>query len=356
MIRLIFLVGAAVWLLAQPEMPPGPVGYTEARQRVIQGRLTLPGTVVSSVMSLVASEVAGLVVEYPVSEGDRVEKGQVLARLNKRSRELDSAAIEAQLREAEARLKLAERNHERAKELFASGVFSQQQLDDTLYEFNAWEGRIDNLRAEIDRIRYDISRSVIGAPFAGVVVAKHTELGQWLGIGGAVVELLSLEELDIRVDVPEQYYRDVKPGGAATVALDALSGRTVRGKVVAVIPKADPQARTFPVKVRVPSAGLGVGMLAQVSLQGVSAGAGGVRTAIVVPKDAVVRQGSQTMVFLINGEGSVSPAQVQTGQGIGDWVEVRGPVTPGAKVVTRGNERLTPGQKVRGEPVEYALP
>ncbi|MCP5113641.1 MAG: efflux RND transporter periplasmic adaptor subunit, partial [bacterium] len=156
-------------LPAAAQMPPSPVGFTEARRHRVRERLSLPGTVTSSVVSLVASEVGGLVVEYPVAEGDTVKKGQLLARLNIRSLELSLAAATAQLKEAEARQKLAERNFGRAQELFESKVFSRQQLDDTLFEFNAWQGRIDNLTAEIERIEYDMERSVIPAPFDGVV-------------------------------------------------------------------------------------------------------------------------------------------------------------------------------------------
>lgn len=343
-------------LPAVPQMPPSPVGFTEARQHRVTGRLSLPGTVTSNVVSLVASEIGGLVVEYPINEGDAVKKGQLLARLNKRSLELSLAAATAQLKEAEARQKLAERNYQRAEELFESQVFSRSQLDDTLFEFNAWQGRIDNLKAEIARIEYDMERSVIPAPFDGVVVAKHTELGEWLGVGDEVVELLSLEALEVVVDVPEQYYRSVRVGGSASLSFEAIPGRTIRGAITAIIPKADEQARTFPVKVRIPdSAGrIGVGMLAQAQLQGLSAG-GAAGSATIVPKDAIVRQGPQTLVYLLDGDGGIKPAPVQTGAGSGAWVEVRGPVKPGDRVITRGNERLMPGQKVRGEEIEYPL-
>ena len=171
-----------------------------------------------------------------------------------------------------------------------------------------------------------------------------------------MVELLSLDALELVVDVPEQYYRSVRVGGSASMSFEAIPGRTIRGAITAIIPKADEQARTFPVKVRIPdSAGrIGVGMLAQAQLEGISAADGGSRAAAtIVPKDAIVRQGPQTLVYLLEGEDGVKPAPVQTGAGSGVWVEVRGPVKPGDRVITRGNERLMPGQKVRGEKIEY---
>ena len=353
-LAVILLAGSA--LPAGAQRPPAAVGYTEARRHQIRQSLTLPGEVATDRTSLVASEISGLVEEFPVRDGDRIEKGQLLARLRTRSREIELAATEAQLKEAEARRKLAERNFQRARELFDSGVFSRQQFDDTRYELNAWEGRVENLKSQIERIRYDIESSAIKAPFSGVVVARHTEVGQWLGVGDAVVELLSLDELVVEAEVPEQYFEAIRPGAPASVRFDALAGRTVRGRISAVIPKADEQARTFPVRIRVPSDGLAVGLLAQVRLDGVSRRGASARAATVVPKDAVVRRGPQTLVYVLDGDGTAKPVPVQLGAAAGDWVEVKGPIAPGAKVITRGNERLRPGQKVQGRPVEYPAP
>jgi multidrug efflux pump subunit AcrA (membrane-fusion protein) len=92
-------------------------------------------------------------------------------------------------------------------------------------------------------------------------------------------------------------------------------------------------------------------MLAEVSLP-----VGEAYRATVVPKDAVVANGPGRFVFLLNGDGSVEQKSVRTGAGVGSWIVVEEGVQAGQKVVTRGNERLFPGQKVAGEPLEYALP
>lgn len=349
-----------VWLLpvcaAQPAATP--VGFTEARQYRVHRRLSLPGSVEASLISRVASEIAGLVTEVPIREGERVRKGDLLAQLSGRSLELSLRAAQAQLEEAEARQKLAERNYERARELSASGVFSRQQLDDALYEFRAWQGRIDNLRAEIDRIRYEQERCSIRAPFDGIVISRHTEVGEWLKVGDPVAEVLSLEELDVVVNVPERYYRTVREGAPARLTLDAFPGSFVRGRVSAVIPRAEPQARTFPVRVRIRNeAGrIAAGMLAQVELDGVFETGEGPRLATIVPKDAVVREGAELRIYVLDGDGTAKAVPVSTGAAIGAWTEVNGAVAPGQKVITRGNERLRPGQRVAGERVDYPLP
>ncbi len=337
----------------RPNAPPSPVRYTEARKHLVRRAIRLPGTVESPTVSLVAGEVGGLVLELLVREGATVKQNQPLARLRTTNLELQRDAVQAQLKEAEARLKLAERNRDRALELLEAQLISRQQYDDSFYEFNAWQGRVEQLTAEIARINDDISRCTIRAPFTGVVTAEQTEVGQWLAAGDTVVEILSLSELDVRVEAPEQYFPDLKRGTRASVTFESLPGFQVRGRITAIIPRADPQARTFPLKVRIRNrrGRLGVGMLAQVSLR-----VGKSYRATVVPKDAVLRRGPQEFVVLMNGDNTVSMVPVETGQGVGAWVEVRSGVEPGQNVITRGNERLRPGQVVQGEPLEYRLP
>jgi len=346
-------IPAGIGSAAAEGPPPSPVRYTEAREHPVSRVIHLPGSVESRTVSLVASEVGGLVVAYPAREGDTVRKGQPLAVLRTDQLELRLRASTAELQEAEARLKLAERNLARARDLYGSQIVSQQQLDDAQYEYNALQGTVDRLQAEIDRIHLDIERSTIVAPFAGTVVTERTEVGEWLPVGAPVVEIISLGELDIRVDVPERYFRSLKPGARVAVTFDSLPGVEVSGRLASIIPRADPQARTFPVKVRIPNreGRIGAGMLARVALP-----AGDSYRATVVPKDAVVSQGSTKIVYLINGDNTVVPVEVQTGAGVGSWVAIEGEVRTGQKVVTRGNERLQPGQPVSGEPLEYALP
>ncbi|HKY33314.1 MAG TPA: efflux RND transporter periplasmic adaptor subunit [Candidatus Polarisedimenticolia bacterium] len=334
-------------------MPPSPVRYTEAKEYPVRRTIQLPGSVESRTVSLVAGEVEGLVAKLEAREGDTVRKGQVLARLRTASLELALQAAAAQLKEAESRLKLAEINLARARDLAASQVVAQQELDNATYDLSAWQGRVETLQAQIARIRLDLELSVIRAPFAGLVVSERTEVGQWLAEGGPVIELLALDDLEVRVEVPERFFTNLNPGAAAAVVFESLGGLSVAGRVSAVVPRADPEARTFPLKVTIPNreGRIGVGMLAHVTFP-----AGESYRATVVPKDAVVTQGRERFVYRIGDDGTAQLVAVTPGQGVGDWVAVEGELKPGEKVVTRGNERLRPGLPVRGELLEYRLP
>jgi RND family efflux transporter MFP subunit len=153
--------------------------------------------------------------------------------------------------------------------------------------------------------------------------------------------------------VVEQHVPFVRVGTAVTVEVPAIPGRQFAGEVCEVVPQADVQARTFPVKVRVPNELvdnvplLKAGMYARVSLP-----TGSKQTVTLVPKDALVLGGAQPLLFVIEGAsesgqaGKVVPLPVAVGVADGGLIQITGPLKPGQLVVVQGNERLQPGADV----------
>ncbi len=334
---------------------------TAAAQAEVQPLVRLAGNVEAETHAVVASEESGVVAELRAREGSPVKRGATLARLRRETLERDLEAAEGQLAEAEARLELARRSRTRARELHESGVISRQQFDDAESEEGAWQGRVDQARALIARLETQVRRSVIRAPFSGIVVRELCDVGEWVAAGGGVVEMFDPRSLGVVVSVPEQYFAGARTGTAARVRLDSLPSRDFEGQVVAVIPKADEQARTFPVKVGIvdPDEAIGLGMSAVVSFP-----SGSARVATIVPKDAVVSQGAARLVYRVedgppDAEGNptkvANPVPVELGAAVDDWVEAAG-VAPGDTVITRGNERLMPGAPVLTEPIDYTVP
>lgn len=350
----ILMGGGVVSAPAQPPgMPPSPVKFAEAHRHELRSEAIFPGTVAARTASLVASEVGGLVVELVAREGDTVRRGQTIVRLRRQTLELRLAEARADLREAEARLDLAERSLERSRGLAESGVISQQHLDDASSEAAAWQGRTEAIRAEIGRLEDDLERAAIRAPFSGAIVAEHVDVGEWVGVGDAVMEMVSVNDLEVVCAVPERYFAAIERGDTVRVSFEALPHLELEGTVSAVVPRADPQARTFPVKVRIanPDLAVGVGMLARLAFP-----VGQSRPATIVPKDAVVGGRGEEAVFVIGDDDTVQRVPVESGTASGLWVAVEGAVEPGQRVVVRGNERLRPGQKVAPERQEYELP
>lgn len=332
-----------------------PVGVTEAREAPVASTVSLTGSVISRTNALVASEIAGLVTALEVREGHRVKRGAPIARLRRDNLSLRLDAARAQHRESEARLALAQSSLTRSKELFEAGVISRQAFDNAVSESGAWQGRVDQAKAEIGRLEDDLARSVVRAPFTGVVVSEHCQVGAWLSIGSPVVEMIDLDALEVVVALPERHYAKTRLGATAKVTFSALPDLSIDGTVAALIPRADPQARTFPAKVRIsnPSGRIGVGMLATVVLF-----TGDDSPKTLVPKDAVVRNGANQIVYVVETAGGGNVARlrpVTVGAGIGSWIEVSG-VTSGESVITRGNERIMPDMPVTPETVEYTSP
>jgi len=350
LIAAVALLGVSVGVA---QAPPSHVRFTPAREHDVHRTIRLTGSVESRTWSVVASEVSGLVVAVDAQEGQWVRKGEPLVRLRADWYDLQLQEAEGRLQESQARLALAESSLRRSRDLFDDDVVSQQDLDDATSEYTAWKGREIQSRAEIAQLKLSLDRLTIRAPFTGVVVRKLTDLGQWITAGGDVMEMVELGKLDVRVEVPERYYGELTGDVEADVTFEALADLQVTGRVIAIIPRADPQARTFPIKLRVPNPDgrIGVGMLATVDLP-----IGTNFRGLIVPKDAVVRQGPMVLVYRIGDGEVVEPLPVQTGQGLGPWIVVEGPLAPGDRVVTRGNERLQPGQPVSAEPLEYPLP
>jgi len=340
---------------------PTRVGVTPARQGTVQSVVHLPGSVEARTSAVVASSVAGVVAQVAAREGESVKRGATLVKLSYDTHDRQLRAAQGLLAESQARLLLAERALQRSMELRDSGVVSQQQFDDAETEVGAWQGRADQAKAEISRLENLIERSVVRAPFSGVVVREYCDVGEWVATGGPVVELIDLSRLEVVVNVPERHFAGARRGAVARVTFESLSDLDLEGRITAVIPQANPQTRTFPVKIELanPGSGIGIGMSATVAFPSTDE-----RQATLVPKDAIINQGAQRIVYRVDsgpaGEdgsaGQVATAvPVVLGTRSGEWTEVSG-IEPGDLIVTRGNERLMPGAAILSEPTEYTEP
>ena len=337
---LFFAVGASS--VAQDGPPPALVVTEAVAREAVVETVELIGAVRPIHDSLVASEVPGRVIRRAVELGDHVKRGKVLVRLDATRLEKDLARVQAEFAEATAQFKLARSQENRARQLFDREILSRGELDEAVARLHSNDGRVGSIQARIASIEHEISRTTIRAPFAGVVTEVHTEIGEWIDLGSPVLRLSDLKTVEIRLDVPEHSFRRVRRDAKAEATVTAVPGLTLAGKIFSVVPRADPEARTFPVLVRAPNPGLqvGAGMLAKVDL---ALDGGG--EALLVSKDAVVRQAQQEVVWIVEND-TVRAVSVRTRRGVGDRVEIVGDVQEGDRVVVRGNERLMPGQPV----------
>lgn len=340
---------------AAPAQGPGgsvPVGFARALERDVRQSVELTGSVESRSASVVAASVAGVVIELAAREGERVRRGAALVRLRPDDARRRAASAAGELDEARAGLRLAEGRRERAEGLFADQVISRQQLDDALSEYEASVARVTRLEADLARFEDEVERTVIRAPFSGVVVEERVAVGEWVSPGSPVAYVVDPDDLELAVEVPEQFFGGLRAGHPVRVAVPAL-GAVLEGEVRAVVPSADPRARTFPVKIALhnPKTRVGVGMLASVALP-----VGEPRPAVLVPKDAIVGGGATNFIYLLSAESQALRVDVEVGPASGNWVAVVGDVEAGDAVIVQGNERLQPGQPVSGRELVMEQP
>ena len=352
-LRIPFLLIAAFFYLfvaqvsttrAQEKGPPAAlVKVAEVTQVEIAPQVQLIGTAQPKLTSVVASDIEGLVEKFDVSEGDFVKKGAVLARLEDSLIKIELKAAKANKADTEAQLRRARTDLERSSKLLATETIADKQYTDDLAEVQSLEAQVDRLEAEIQHKQDSIAKKVILAPFSGFVVKEHTEVGQWVEKGGPIVTLADLSTMEILVEVPERYVPKLVLGGSTQVAVDALNRETFTGKIAAIIPVGDSASRTFPVKVTVDNRDNHIkgGMLCRVSLA-----IGEPSSVLAVPKDAVVNVGQGHLVYVVQ-KGVANPLPVQLGNASDSMIEIKGAIKSGMQVVTRGNERLRPGQPVQ---------
>jgi membrane fusion protein (multidrug efflux system) len=322
--------------------PPVPVRVAPVEEKMVSDQISLVGTAEAIAESTVAAEVAGVVAYFPVKEGDFIKKGALLLRLRSTQLNLRYKGIVATREKIKANLQNAEKELKRLNILKDANSIAETQFDNAYFAHQALLQELKAKEAEIEQIEYELKQKKVVAPFSGFVSKEHTQLGEWVSTGGAVVTLLDLGQIKITVDVPERYSVLLYPESPVKVMIKSVSDDPVSGKIYAVLPQGDPDSRTFPVIINLDNSDFKIksGMEAMVTFNLSTK-----KNALLLPKDAIVTAGNNKLVFMVV-DGKVAPVNVEILGYYDGNVAVAGSLTPGAKVVVRGNERLRPGQMV----------
>lgn len=384
--------------------PPAKlVAVSPAVVREVAASQAAVGTVMPLRMATIGSAVDGRVIEFPLNAGDRIESGGVLAQLLTDTIQLEVTAAEAELElrkqqlaelqngtrpeeleqakarmaSANARWQYAQTRRSRAEragqalseeerdEMIALAVEAEQAfLEAKSAHQLAVEGprkeqiaqaaaQVAMQQATVDRLKDQLKKHTIVSRFAGYMTAEHTEVGQWLQQGDPVADVAALDEVEVVAQVVEQYVPNIRVGTTVSVEIPALGEKPLTGVVSAIVPQADTQARTFPVKVRVKNELsedgplVKSGMYARVMLP-----TGQRQTGTLVLKDALVLGGPRPVVYVVDAppnanQGKVREVPVELGAADGNMIQVIGGVEPGQLVVVQGNERLRTGDSAQ---------
>jgi RND family efflux transporter MFP subunit len=354
--------GAATGQPSEGGPPPAKVVVDPAQMERVEGLREVTGELRAVRRSLIAAEEAGRVIELTVAEGDEIESGGVIARLDDAIARLerDQAAAQIEVRKAtvqerEADLEKTERDLSRLQELQQRSSASENEVLDAKTAVTAAAARLAEAEAELRSAEATLALAEerlddmrVTAPFTGRVVTKRTEVGQWVREGDAVVELVQLDRIEAWLDVPERFVnRLAKPGATVPIRVAAL-GRTLEGTVAQIVPAADPLSRIFPVRATLPN---DEGLLRPgMSATGL-APTGQDVDVLTVHKDAILRDEAGAYVFL-NAGGRAMAARIEELFPVGQRMAIRSrQIEEGAEVVVEGNERLYPGQPLAPQPM-----
>ena len=339
------------------------------------------------------ARVDGQVLQMTVDGGDRVVKGQVLARIDDRLLRTDLeeaqaeygarlteveearyelAETQARVAEAKVRLNRARADAARFEELAADGAVPKRRAEVEQTAFAAAQQtviatekqvrsrkraiataqqRAEAQQAMVERVRERLSYATVTSTLNGVVLDRVTEAGDVVRTGDALLELGDFSQVQVRIDIADRDRPQVAPGQPVTVKLDAFPNREFQGRVVRIFPIADPVARLIPVEIALtdPQGTIGGGLLARVTLSSRSP------QRVVIPRSAVTMgDDGEAIVFVIKA-GDVAATEAiarpvvldETVGGDRDQVAVRSGLAPGEAYVVQSAEPLKNGQQIR---------
>ncbi len=259
----------------------------------------------------VSAQTAGRVAELPYDVGDYVAKDAVIARFTTAEQRARTEAAAAALTEAQARLAEAQPAFDRTRDLHERRLVARADLDRATADLNAARARTEAAQAVVDEARESLGHTVIRAPYAGIVVARHVQTGEAVTPGTPLMTGLSLEHLRVAVDIPQQHIAALRTTGSGERQARAIlpDGSAVPIAELRIPPNADPATHSFRVLATLPPGEHGVfpGTLIKVAF------AGGITPRLLVPAQALARRGEITGAYVLGDDGIIGFRYLRTG-------------------------------------------
>jgi len=334
------------------------VSVLAVKQDNIADVLESVGTVRAAQSSDLASQMMGNIVEIRVREGDRVYRGEVLAVID--DSQLRAAldrvtaaelAAQQQLVAANSDLALAEATLKRCRYLYEQKVVSQQEFDEVNTRQQTFLARRDiaqaglaQARAALSQARTSLDYTRIRAPFNGIVTHKKVDSGTLASPGMLIFTVEDMRRYQLEVAVNESDLWCARAGGYVSVAIDALGNTELKGKVVQIVPAADPASRAFLVKIELPpDTRLRSGLFGRAQFSR------GKQQALLIPRSAVVERGQLQGVFVLDQNKVANLRYVTLGKPSGSEIQVLSGLQGGEWFVANPGERDLNSKRIEGE-------
>ena len=326
-------------VLAQTKaMPPLPVKAAPATHATLNVEVTAVGTLRADETVMVRPEIAGRVETIHFREGQKVRQGETLVTL-------DQEEYQAQLASSAAQLALEQSSYRRLQDMDRQQLASQQNLDEA-------KAKLDTARAQQELNRVRLSKTVIRAPFDGMIGLRKISPGAYVKPGDDIVALESLGAMKLDFRVPETYLARLAVDQRLAARVDAYPEQSFEGTIYAIEPALDEETRTVLLRARLPNPHnqLRPGLFARVSLILERR-----ENALVVPEQAIVPVGQTTFVYrVVDGKAVMTP--VKLGLRRPGLVEILEGLSAGDLVVTDGQLKIRDGAAVQVLPPTETQP
>ncbi len=317
--------------------PPAPVEVAPASSADIASVQWVPGTVVARDDARIATEQAGRVVTI-AEIGDRIAKGDVIAKLDDEALSLAVRENEAALKRLDSQLDYQNRQVERLTKLESQSSVSATALDEAKSQGEMMTHDRARAAVALEQSRRQLREATIRAPFGGIVAERATQPGEYVQPGATVVRLVNTERVEVRAQAPVSLIAKMKAGDPVTLK---DGGRAELEEIRAVVPVGDAQSRQVEIRVAVTGEDWPIGAALEVALP-----LGDTAEVVAVPRDALILRGKETFVFKVGADNKAERVAVETGSAQGSLIEIKGAIAPGDQLVIRGAERLQPGQSL----------
>ena len=310
------------------ESPPIPVETGQPTRGDVYATYTGTAPIEAYAEADVIAKVHGEVRELLVEEGDKVVKGQILARL-------DCDRLRLELNESKANLQKLQRDYERNMDLKSKGLISEGDFEKIKFEMQALEASFNLASLELDYTQ-------IRAPIDGVISERYIKLGNTISVGEPAFRVTGLDPLVAYLHVPEREYRHISAGQPVGIQIDAVPGDPIAALVSRVSPIVDPQTGTFKITVEMfdEERRIKPGMFGRISVvYDVH------ENALQIPRSAIVEETDTLSVFVVE-DGLAVRKTVTTGFGNRGMIEVISGIEDGEQVVTVGQVSLKQDSKV----------
>lgn len=313
------------------------------RSTAVPNQLDLVGSLNAQERVTISSEVPGIVSEIRLDFGDRVRVGEILVRLDAHENRLRAEAARAALAQSRAVLARARADHDRAVELHQKKVLSDEMFDRAVSELHVAEANSDAAVTQLAIAEKHVEDTTIRSPLDGFIATRHVSVGQYVAPPAPVLDLVAVDPLKLRVDVPDHDVGLIRDGMAVRVETDAFPGEWFHGTIRRIGSALDPSTRTLPVEGSIPNpdARLKPGQFARAIIDL------GVVASVVAPRAAVDTFAGVDRAFVVRQDRTIEARTVTLGRDLGEEIVVTGGLQPGEEVAVSHIERLADGMQVR---------